>query len=247
MKIMEELTSYRPDSVSVVIPAFNEHVEIGRCLESLGRQTYQEFEVIVVDNGSTDDTALIAESFGVRVVTEPRRGIAPARQAGFEAAQGAIIASTDADTVVPPDWVERIVEAFREDPETIAVFGPFRYRSDSAPRPFVNRIIPYCSSGLAVGQRVTWRLGVPHFPGSNFAVRREAFFQVGGFRSPTSGRLYSYWEDIQLGLKLNRIGEVRYLPDLVVTASARKLRSFRSNVVTPARKAAALYILGRDL
>jgi len=244
---MEELTSYRPVSVSVVIPALNEQAEIGRCLESLGRQTYQEFEVIVVDNGSTDDTALIAESFGVRVVTEPRRGIAPARQAGFEAAQGAIIASTDADTVVPPDWVERIVEAFREDPETIAVFGPFRYRSDSAPRPFVNRIIPYCSSGLAVGQRVTWRLGFPHFPGSNFAVRREAFFQVGGFRSPTSGRLYSSWEDIQLGLKLNRIGEVRYLPDLVVTASARKLRSFRSNVVTPARKAAALYILGRDL
>lgn len=244
---MEDLTSYRPVSVSVVIPAFNEQGEIGRCLESLGCQTYQEFEVIVVDNGSTDDTALIAESFGVRVVTEPRRGIASARQAGFEAAQGAIVVSTDADTVVPPNWVEQIVEAFREGPELIAVFGPFRYRSDSAPRPFVNRIIPYCSSGLAVGQRVTFRLGRPHFPGSNFAVRRDAFFQVGGFRSPMSGRLYSYWEDVQLGLKLNRIGEVRYLPDLIVTASARKLRSFRSNVITPARKAAVLHILGRDL
>jgi len=244
---MEELTSYRPVSVSVVIPALNEQAEIGRCLESLGRQTYQDFEVIVVDNGSTDDTALIAESFGVRVVTESRRGIAPARQAGFEAAQGAIIASTDADTVVPHDWVERIEEAFREHPEAVAVFGPFRYRSDSAPRPFVNRIIPYCSSGLAVGQRVTFRLGFPHFPGSNFAVRRDAFFEVGGFRSPTSGRLYSYWEDVQLGLKLNRIGEVCYLPDLVVTASARKLRSFKKNVISPARKAAALHILGRDL
>jgi len=244
---MKELTSYRPVSVSVVIPAFNEQAEIGRCLESLGRQTYQDFEVIVVDNGSTDDTALIAESFGVRVVTEPRRGIASARQAGFEAAQGSIIASTDADTVVPPNWVERIEEAFREGPEAVAVFGPFRYRSHSAPRPFVNRIIPYCSSGLAVGQRVTFRLGLPHFPGSNFAVRREAFFQVGGFRSPMSGRLYSYWEDVQLGMKLNRIGEVRYLPDLVVTASARKLRSFKDNVIVPARKAAVLHVLGRDL
>ncbi len=233
--------------VSVVIPAFNEQAEIGRCLEALRRQTYQDFEVIVVDNGSTDDTAAIAESFGVRVIEEPQRGIASARQAGFEGAAGAIIASTDADTVVPLDWLERIERAFWERPETIAVFGPFRYRSRSAPRPFVNRIIPVCSSGLAVGQRVTFRLGFPHFPGSNFAVRREAFFKVDGFRSPASGRLYSYWEDVQLGLKLNRIGEVRYLPDLVVTASARKLRSFRGNVITPARKAAALHILGKDI
>ena len=62
-----------------------------------------------------------------------------------------------------------------------------------------------------------------------------------------SGRLYSYWEDVQLGMKLNRIGEVRYLPDLVVTASARKLRSFKDNVIAPARKAAVLHVLGRDL
>ena len=112
---------------SVVIPAYNEEQYLGRCLAALARQTYpaDRFEVIVVDNGSTDTTAEIARRYGgVRVITKPRKGVARARQAGFAAARGAVIASTDADTVVPPFWVARIAEYFRADPALGAVYGP---------------------------------------------------------------------------------------------------------------------------
>jgi len=233
--------------ISVVIPALNEEQEIEHCLESLSRQTHTDFEVIVVDNDSTDATASLARSCGVQVLEETQQGISCARQAGFEAARGSIIASTDADTVVPPNWLALIEEAFRERPQTVGVFGPFRYQPHSAPNAFTNRISPYCSTCLVAAQWVTWKLGYPHFPGSNFAVERGAFFEVCGFRSPSNGNFYSYWEDVQLGLKLNRIGEIRYLPDLIVLASGRKLRSVRRNILYPAKQAVALHLLRKEL
>lgn len=239
--------STQPLPISVVIPALNEEQEIEHCLESLFLQTHTAFEIIVVDNGSTDATASLAEKWGVRVIVETQRGISCARQAGFDAARGTIVASTDADTVVSPNWLALIEEAFRERPKTVGVFGPFRYQPHSAPNAFTNRLSPYCSTCLVAAQWVTWKLGYPHFPGSNFAVEREAFFEVCGFRSPENATFYSYWEDVQLGLKLNRIGEIRYLPDLAVSASGRKLRSVRRNILYPAKQAVALHLLNKEL
>lgn len=233
--------------ISVVIPAWNEEREIEHCLESLYRQEYANFEVIVVDNGSTDATASLARSWGVRVIEEPQRGISCARQAGFKAARGSVVASTDADTVVPANWLAQIEEVFKEQPQVVGVFGPFRYQPHSAPSAFADWFIPLCSTCLVSIQWATCKLGRPHFPGSNFAVRREAFFEVCGFHSPSNGSLYSYWEDVQLGLKLTHVGEIRYLSDLVVLASGRKLRSVRWNILYPARQAAALHLLNREL
>jgi len=235
--------------VSVVVPALNEEREIGGCLESLTRQTFSDFEVIVVDNGSTDTTSSIAARYGARVIREPRRGIPYAREAGFRAARAEIIASTDADTVVPADWLERIWQALQGDPETVATFGPFRHKPGSAPRTPIRPLIPWYEVGLILGQQATWQLlRLPHFSGANFAVRKEAFFKVGGFRSP-DGRIYSDWEDIQLGFKLRRLGKVRYLPDLVVLTSARKLRpaSARNIVIGNAKRMLHVHVLGKPL
>ncbi len=104
------------------------------------------------------------------------------------------------------------------------VFGPLRLKHGSSLDPRVNRIIPYLE-GIAVSyHRGTAAFGLPQFSGANFAVRRDAFLRVRGFHSPKDGRIYSTWEDIQLGLKLHRFGKVRFLEDLVVRTSARKLR-----------------------
>jgi len=234
--------------LSVVIPALDEEREIGECLASLASQTFSDFEVIVVDNGSRDATPAIAARYGARVFPEPRRGIPYARETGFRAARGKIIASTDADTIVPADWLERIHQVFEEDPEVVAVFGPYRHKPGSAPRTPVRPLIPLYEEGLILGQRAVWRLlGLPHFSGANFAVRQEAFFNVGGFRSP-DGRLYSDWEDIQLGFKLRRLGKVRYLPDLVVLTSARKLRPASArNMIAGAKMALHVHVLGKPL
>jgi len=113
--------STQPLPISVVIPAWNEEREIERCLEGLFRQTHTAFEVIVVDNGSTDATASLAEEWGVRVIEQSQHGIACARQTGFDAARGAIIASTDADSPLSSERVHKsaqplLLEMFSSSP-----------------------------------------------------------------------------------------------------------------------------------
>jgi len=208
--------------ISVVIPAYNEEQYLGHCLAALARQTYpaDRFEVIVVDNGSTDATAEIARRHGARVVVEPHKGVARARQAGFEAARGAVIASTDADTVVPPFWVARIAEHFRADPALGAVYGPV-YWPDG--RQMEQLLVRYpITWGLWASNRVRRSL----WWGSNFAVRREVFREAGGFPVDwTSG------EDTDLSLRVSRIAPVRFDPDLVVHASSRRTREGWHHVI----------------
>jgi len=84
---------------SVVVPAYNEAAYLGRALDSLQHQDYGgTYEIIVVDNNSTDSTADIAARHGVRVVREPQQGVCAARQRGADCARGEIIISTDADS-----------------------------------------------------------------------------------------------------------------------------------------------------
>lgn len=98
-------------------------------------------------------------------------------------------------------------------------------------------------------QRITWRSGHPYFSGANFAVRQDAFLKVHGFRSPKDGRIYSDWEDVQLGIKLHRLGKVCYLPDLIVLTSARELRlaNARNILFGAPKKALRVQVMGRDL
>ncbi len=113
---------------SIVIPAFNEAHYIADTLDSLKRQNYKgKYEIIVVDNNSTDQTATIAKSLGARVVKEPHPGVCWARQCGTEVAQGEIIISTDADTTFAPAWLARIDEKFKTNQNLVAVAGPCRY------------------------------------------------------------------------------------------------------------------------
>ena len=106
------------EPVTVVIPALNAAGTLGAQLEALRGQTYAApFEVIVVDNGSTDDTAVIAQSyqsdrFRVRVVSEPRRGVNLARNAGVAAAADGLIALCDADDIVFSEWLESLTAAY---------------------------------------------------------------------------------------------------------------------------------------
>jgi len=204
--------------LSVVIPAFNEERYLSACLWALREQTYpaDRYEVIVVDNASTDATADIARQFGVRVIHEPVKGIARARQAGFEAAQGQVIASTDADTVVPPLWLARIATHFTRDPELGGICGPV-YWPDG--RPYERLIMRYpITWTLALSNRV----GRSWWVGSNFAVRAQVFWQVDGFRGFDPSRLLG--DDLYLSAQVSRVARVLFDPDLAVHTSARRVR-----------------------
>jgi hypothetical protein len=102
--------------VSVVTPAFDAAQTIGATVASVLGQTYRDVELVVVDDGSTDSTAAIAEAHGepVRVVRQENRGVAAARNRGIEAAAGELIAFCDADDVLLPEHLERLVRVWDE-------------------------------------------------------------------------------------------------------------------------------------
>ena len=201
-------------SISVVVPAYNEEASIGHCLASLAsQQTHYPFEVIVVDNGSDDATAEIASSFaGVRVISEPCKGLVRARQAGQNAAGGAVVAHTDADSELPPDWIERIGRAFERDDRLVLVSGAMCYPSG----PFLARVVQAVLNQLVfIWWILTRRLAVVN--GCNFAVRAEALQRAGGLAvdAPETG-------DSRLLSLLRRQGRVALLAGVVVRTSARR-------------------------
>jgi peptidoglycan/xylan/chitin deacetylase (PgdA/CDA1 family)/GT2 family glycosyltransferase len=205
--------------VSVVIPAYNEEKYLPLCLESIRKQDYAgEYEVIVVDNASTDNTAKVALDWGAKVVYESKRSPACARQKGVEAATGEIIAFIDADTQAPACWLSTIVSRFVREPETVVVSGPYAYCDAGR----IAKIFSYSNFiSIILDQlfRKVLNKGSAIW-GSNFAVRRSALLEVGGF--DTSIRFYG--EEYELSLRLKKAGKGGIIPRLFVLTSARRLK-----------------------
>ena len=116
--------TYTFPSVSVVIPVYNGERTLGRCLESLLKQNYPRdaFEIIVVENSSTDATTEVAQRYPVRVLHNSERGPASARNMGIANSQSEIIAFTDADCIAHVDWLRELVQPY-SDPEVGGVAG----------------------------------------------------------------------------------------------------------------------------
>ncbi len=200
--------------ISIVIPALNEERYLTNCVNSLKNQDwYGEYEIIVVDNGSTDKTSVVANDLGVKVVSCPKRGVVYARQAGAERAIGEIVVQVDADTLYPSNWLRVISEYFSEHPESAALAGRYDYISPAwwAPIEHVYRTVLN-----GVGQLFFhWP---PSVSGANFAFRRDAFIQAKGY-DPDS------LQPDQWGIarRLSRFGKVDFIKTLVVTTSSRRV------------------------
>jgi O-antigen biosynthesis protein len=105
--------------VSVIIPTYNRSDTLQKCLAAVQTQTYSDYEIIVVDDGSTDGTAnMIAAEFpNVHYLYQANRGPAAARNQGIAAATGDIIAFTDDDCLPPSDWLARLAEGYSRYPD----------------------------------------------------------------------------------------------------------------------------------
>lgn len=204
--------------VSVVIPAYNEEPIIGDCLRSLTfQETPDSFEVIVVDNRSTDNTGKVAMSFiellDIRVIREETPGRGAARKTGFAAAKGEIILSTDADAVLPVEWIAMLTKTLHSDPKIVAVTGPARIEDCT---PFKNWLL----TGLfRIYIRIDMTLkGYTCMNGFNFGIWKNAYEKAGGFDARNDAQ-----EDMELTTRVRKLGKIG-LADVSPVISGRRFR-----------------------
>jgi glycosyltransferase involved in cell wall biosynthesis len=204
--------------LSVVIPVRNDAAMLATALESLGAQHRPPDEIVVVDNGSSDQSAEVAHAAGARVVPQPVRGIPSAASTGYDAATGDIIARIDADSICPPNWLARIERRFEREPGLDLLTGDARFYGSSE---LVHRL----GEALYIGGMywaVTPYLGHPPVFGSNFAMRREVWAEL----SPEVHRGNGIHDDLDLSLHIRPWMNVELDRDLVVDISARPFATF---------------------
>ena len=205
---MPEITSPTTDAdkhvaaprLSVIVPVYNGAMHLSRCLDSLRLSYCSSFEVIVVDDCSTDDSPQIAQRSGARCIRAPHTlGPAGARNLGVAHAQGDIFVFVDADVEVPEGALELIEKDFADDKQLAAVFGA--YDDEPAWDDFLSQYKNLMHSYVHLKSRER----AATFWAGGGAVRREAFVEAGGFdavryRQPSI-------EDIELGYRLARNGK----------------------------------------
>jgi GT2 family glycosyltransferase len=202
----------KPPRLSVVIPVYQGEHEIGPCLESVLEQSYprERYEIVVVDNGSTDGTRDIVQRYPVVLEEEARHGVAAARSAGVARAHGELIVFTDADCRADRNWLESLVARFDRDPDLGGVGGYLASLDPQAPIQYYIAERNLLSQEVALEDRVN---KAPFLITANALFPRRLIEEAGGFdpRCVISG------EDADLCWRIADRGfRFAFAPDAVV-------------------------------
>jgi GT2 family glycosyltransferase len=212
---------------SVIVPACNAATTLPALLVSLSLQSFKDFETVLIDDASRDGTVRIAKSYPARLLRMPEnRGPARCRNEGARSALGEVLAFTDSDCEVAPNWLERMNQHFRKG-DTDAIMG----RLVLKPSTFLGDSISALGfpAGGSIGFENIWKVDEHGFTDSlsscNCAVRKSLFQKIGGFDESFP---YAGGEDSLFAYHLKKAGRrIRFCPDVVVYHGARdSLRRF---------------------
>jgi glycosyltransferase involved in cell wall biosynthesis len=198
--------------VSVVVPVYNAARYLTPALESVRRQTLADFELIAVDDGSTDASpgmlaALAKTEPRLRVVSRPNTGIVGALNDGLALARGEFVARMDADDLCLPERFARQVAYLRQHPDCVAVGSAFRYIDSSGGH--LKECVRTSEHDAIERELLGGNGGILIHPATLF--RRAAIEQVGRYRE-----LAQWVEDLDLYLRLARVGRLANLPDVLL-------------------------------
>ncbi|OGK16252.1 hypothetical protein A2774_04680 [Candidatus Roizmanbacteria bacterium RIFCSPHIGHO2_01_FULL_39_12c] len=197
--------------ISVVIPAFNEEKYIAACLTRLFDQIEKPDEVIVIDNFSTDKTSEIVKKFRVTLIEEKCKGIAHARDKGFNLAKGDVIARCDADSLVPSDWIKKIKRNFAQG-KIDGLLGPISYYDLAFKSTIYSKIFIHFMHFLQ---------GYHTLIGNNMAITKSVWQKV---KNQVCSEINIFHEDIDLAIHVKKAGGIiRYDPSLVSYTSGRRI------------------------
>ncbi|MFA6047666.1 MAG: glycosyltransferase family 2 protein [Parcubacteria group bacterium] len=209
--------------ISFVIPAWNEEKYIAQSLESIierAKYTSHEVEIIAVNNASVDKTRdIILQYSEVILVDEPKKGLPQARQAGFLASTGDIIANMDADSILPPKWIGRAVYEFSKDEKLVALSGPYRFYDMPGIINFSANIFYFPGYLIHLFNHHILGKGAM-LQGGNFVLRRSALESIGGF----DVNIKFYGEDTDIARRISKAGKVKFSHNFIMTTSGRRLK-----------------------
>jgi glycosyltransferase involved in cell wall biosynthesis len=199
--------------ISFIIPCYNEEAHIKDCIRSIRKHVwYIPYEIIVVDNNCTDKTAEIAELEAAKVIKEHRKGVVFARQAGYEAAKGFLIANIDADSKITDGWIWEALSRLSND-DVVAVTGPLEYEGASLGLRIMTKLY-YLIAKLSNDY-----VGV-FLQGGNAMIKKSALDKVGGYDTSIA----FYGEDTMTAKRIQHLGKVVFNMYMVTTTSPRRLR-----------------------
>ncbi len=225
--------------VSICVIAYNEEKNVGPCLESILtelKRTPTEAEIIVVNNASTDRTKEVASSYpGVRVVDETKKGLVRARQAGYLASTGELVANVDSDVMLTEGWLKKVLADFESDPKLVCLSGPFIMHDVS---PFLRFWVSFWY-GISYAMHVVLHglFGAGAVAqGGNYVLRRSALDSIGGFDTS----IEFYGEDTDIAKRISKVGRCIWTFKLPVYSSGRRLA--HEGVLTTAFRYSANFI-----
>jgi glycosyltransferase involved in cell wall biosynthesis len=213
---------------TAIVCAYNEARALPACIHSLLAQTRPPDELLVINNASSDDTGDVARAIpGVRVIDEPSKGLVIARETARRHAKGDILAYVDADCRVPLQWLERVERRFERRAALVAVTGPYRfYDWDWSGRTLLRAYDVVVAPPTHALVHHALGMGAILY-GGNFAVRREALAEIGGFDRTVE----FHGEDTNLGRRLTPLGLVELGRDCWVWTSARRYHAMGKRAV----------------
>lgn len=202
------------EHISVIICTYNGTATLRPCLESLQRLRHTSFEVLLIDDGSTEDIASIASDLpAVRYLRQEHAGLSAARNLGMREARGEILAYTDDDCLADEDWLTHIAAGF-DDPQWVACGGP---NIPPAPRNQAEAIV--AAAPGAPAHVMLNDAEAEHLPGCNLTIRKAALEAIGGFRVGyrTAG------DDVDVCWRLREAGgRLRFMPGAMVWHHRRR-------------------------
>lgn len=202
------LSAVTAPRITAIVCTRNGSATLRQCLDALGRQSHGNHEVLVIDDGSTDDTPEIAHAFPfVRYIRQEHAGLSVARNRGAHEATGEILAYTDDDCIPDDDWLLRLSTAY-DDPAWVAAGGP------NIPPPARNTVESVVAAAPGAPTHVLLKdEEAEHLPGCNFSVRKDALQRIGGFHADftTAG------DDVDICWRLRAAkGKLRFVPSAMV-------------------------------
>ena len=197
--------------ISVIIPAYNEEATIRRCLTALSSQTVprSSYELIVVDGNSRDRTREIAAEYADLVFIEESERVPGARNDGFARAKYDIVATTDADSIAAPDWIEQIIFSFK-NPGVVLAFGPVTAIEDTKKNRRYVLLFDILMRFGAATRLYYYTLGC------NTIFRYENLKHVGMYRVMDAG------DDLEVATRMRKEGKVVFNPNLKVGFDFRR-------------------------